>query len=164
MARLSIMDGILKEGYRNDKTLEIVAKRTLYFRNEGNIFYQIRTDILLIGAAITIFFIWKYYDKRFSQYNSKLWGFILIIYSFANFGYDSLIFYDRIYKISVLLLYIYLYMYIMHIQKDLNIRTKLWMSIFSIPPILYAIATIVVSQRDYLWSLQLWFSNFFSNM
>ena len=55
MARLSIMDGILKEGYRNDKTLEIVAKRTLYFRNEGNIFYQIRTDILLIGAAITIF-------------------------------------------------------------------------------------------------------------
>lgn len=161
IAKLDIMKGIVKETQRDDAIIESVAERLEFFRTDGNIFYQIRGDILFIGAIGIIYVLWRRYGKQFTQYNSTLWGLILIIFAFANFGFADLIFYERVYKIVLLLLYIYLFLFLMTVKEEISFRAKLWISVFSVIPVLYAVATIVVSQREYLWNLQLWFNNFF---
>lgn len=161
IARLDIMKGIVKDTSRNESIIKSVAKRMEFFRNEGNIFYQMRGELLFIGSIVVMGILWRRYGKQFTQYNPTLWGLILIIYALANFGYDSLTFYDRMYKVVLLLLYIHIFLYLMNVQKEIDLRTQLRIVIFSVAPVLYAITTIVISQRKDLWNLQLWFNNFF---
>lgn len=160
MAKLDIMEGIVKEESRNESIIKSVAKRMEYFRTEGNIAYLIRNDILFLGACIALIFLWRKYRDKIFYTNSILWGEILILYAIGNIGYVDLIFYERFYKLTLLLLYIYLFIILMQVQLQFNANTRLCLSLFIGVPVIYGIATIAVSQRDYLWNIQLWFNNF----
>ena len=155
------MEGIVKNVARNEAIVRSVAKRIEFIRNTGNYFYLIRNDVLFLSACVTLFFLWKSFGKRCLQYYNFLFGLVLILYALTNMGYVDLIFYDRFYKLTLLLLSIYLFQYIMHIQNEISVKLQFWLVIFPSLSLLYAIATITISQREYLWKIELWFNNLF---
>ena len=161
ITQLSIMDGIVKDTSRNESIIENVAQRMEYFRTEGNFFYMIRDDFLFIGACLVLFFLWSKFGKQVVLFNSKLWGLIIILYAIANIGYVDLIFYSRFYKVAILFFYIYLFVSIMRVQNKINILSRCYLAFLSSIPILYSISTIVISQREYFWRIELWFNNIF---
>lgn len=161
IGKIEGMEGIVKNVARNEAIVRSVAKRIEFIRNTGNYFYLIRNDVLFLSACVTLFFLWKSFGKRCLQYNNFLFGLVLILYALTNMGYVDLIFYDRFYKLTLLLLSIYLFQYIMHIQNEISVKLQFWLVIFPSLSLLYAIATITISQREYLWKIELWFNNLF---
>ena len=83
----------------------------------------------------------------------------IFLLSFANFGYVSLTFYDRFFKLAVLFLYVFTYMWVMDIQSKLSFKSQLLITMVTIIPVLYFIVTPLVEQRHMLFQLNLWFSN-----
>ena len=161
VANLSIMDGLVKESFRNKSIVQSVTERMDFFRTEGNLFYMIRNDILFFNACFVLFVLWRLFGKKVFSCNPYLWGLILIAYAFTNIGYADLIFYGRFYKVTLLLLYMYIFMCLIQAQNEISVNIRLWMAALLFIPILYAIATIAISQREFLWKIKIWFNTFF---
>ena len=159
-AKLDIMKGFVTNASRDDQIIKSVAKRMEYFRTEGNQFYMLRNDILLLGALILIYYLYKYENKYFYKSNSQLWGMFLMLFAISNFGYMDLTLYDRFFKATILLLYIFLYLYVSKDGFKIGQQGQILMSTICAVPVLYAFLTMVVSQREYLWNIELWFNNF----
>lgn len=161
IGKIDLMDGIVKNAARIEAIVRSVAKSIEFIRRHGNQFYLIRNDVLFLGACIASILFWKRFGKQFVTYNKSLWGLILILYALTNMGYVDLIFYDRFYKTTLLILYIYLFQYMIHVQNEINVKQQFWLVAFISVSLLYAIATIAVSQREYLWKFELWFNSLF---
>lgn len=144
----------------DDRIRNNVRDTMAEMRSEGNFFYRQRNDILLFFGFIILYFLWKYNAFKDRKYR-VLFTFALTTYTVANFGYGDLTFYDRFYQIAVLFFYTYLFaLSFIHANR---IHHKLYLiSIFMLPPMLYAAATQIVEQREFLFHLNLFFGNFFS--
>lgn len=161
VSKLNFLRNYIPASARNDDIIQSVAERANTFRTEGNIFYMIRSDILLIGGVIILFILWKHFKTQLFDENKSLWGLILILFAFANLGYTDMTFYTRLYKLTILLLYIFLYVKTMSFRSSLSTTSQYTIFGILLVPLLYAIATTVVSHREYLLQADLWFSNFF---
>ncbi len=130
-------------------------------RANGNFFYNHRNDILLFWGLIILFNLWKYKAHKDHRY-IYLFTYALTLYTVANFGYGDLIFYDRFYQAAILFFYTYLFaMTFVHADRIKN-KVPIF-AIFVIPPMLYAAATQLVEQRQYLFHIDLIFGNFFTD-
>lgn len=138
-----------------------VRHRMAMMRESGNFFYRHRNDILLFLGIIILFYLWKYKAHKDRRYG-VLFTYALTMFTVANFGYGDLTFYDRFYQVAILFFYTYLFaMSFIHADR---INHKVYLiSIFVLPAVLYAAATQIVEQRQYLFHLDLIFGNFFTN-
>lgn len=161
IAQLGIFEGYVKDSVRNQNIMQSVKQLAEDVRESGNQFYLLRETFAILGALAAIYILHKKTGKDFLIQNVKLWGFCILLLSLANFGYTSLTFYDRFFKITVLFLYVFAYMWIMNVQHKLSIKLQTQMAIITIIPVLYSIITPLVEQRRALFQLQLWFSNLF---
>lgn len=150
----------LGEGITDERIRNNVRDTMAEVRANGNFFYRHRNDILFFAGLIILYFLWKYKAFKDRRYVA-LFTYALTAYTIANFGYGDLIFYDRFYQVAVLFFYTYLFaMSVIHANQ---IHNKVYLiSIFVVPPLLYAAATPIVEQREYLFHLDLIFGNFFS--
>ena len=129
-------------------------------RANGNMFYVHRNDFLLFSGLIILFFLWKYKAFKDNRYGYLI-TFAMTLFTIANFGYGDLIFYDRFYQAAMLFFYTYLFS--MSIIYADRIKNKVSLiALFVIPPMLYAAATQLVEQRQYIFHLDLIFGNFFT--
>jgi len=149
---ISVTDDRIRKSWR---------KLMLFVRDNGNFFYRHRNDILLFWGMVILFFLWKQKAVIDKKYGFLL-SFALTLLTIANFGYADLVFYDRFYQASILFFYIYLFsMTFIHANR---INNKIYLlSIFVLPPMLFAAATQLVEQRQYLFHLDLIFGNFFTD-
>lgn len=130
-------------------------------RANGNMFYGHRNDFLLFWGLIILFFLRRYNAHKDPRYVCLV-TFALTLFTIANFGYGDMTFYDRFYQASMLFFYTYLYaMVVIHADR---LKNKVYLiSIFVLPPMIYAFATPFVEQRAYIFHLDFIFGNFFSN-
>lgn len=161
ISQFSIFDNFIKDTNRDQRIIESVSVLTEQIREQGNQFYLWRETICIIGALAAIYILYKKTGTGFLHRNIKLWGLFILLLSLANFGFTSLTFYDRFFKIAVLILYVFAYMWIMDVQHQLSPSSQRLIVIVSILPVLYSIATPIVEARNTLFQLQLWFSNLF---
>lgn len=129
-------------------------------RTSGNVFYRHRSDFLLFWGLIVLYFLWKYKAFKDRKYGVLL-TYALTAYTVANFGYGDLTFYDRFYQVAILFFYTYLFAMSFIHAKQIKHKINL-ISIFVIPPVLYAAATQIIEQREFLLHLDLIFGNFFT--
>ena len=148
---IAVTDERIRNDWRN---------RMAYVRSNGNFFYGHRNDILLFWGLIVLFFLWKhkaFKDRKFGY----LLTYALTLYTVANFGYGDMTFYDRFFQGAML--FFYTYLFAMSIIHGDRIKNKIYLiSIFVLPPMLYAAATPLIEQRQYLFHLDFIFGNFFT--
>lgn len=159
IAQFGIFENYVKESVRNQNIIQSVGKYAEEIREYGNQFYLLRETIAVFGVLAVIYILYKKIGKEFWEQNVKFWGFCILLLSFANFGYVSLTFYDRFFKLAVLFLYVFTYMWVMDIQSKLSFKSQLLITMVTIIPVLYFIVTPLVEQRHMLFQLNLWFSN-----
>ena len=159
IAQFGIFENYVKESVRNQNIIQSVGKYAEEIREYGNQFYLLRETIAVFGVLAVIYILCKKIGKEFWEQNVKFWGFCILLLSFANFGYVSLTFYDRFFKLAVLFLYVFTYMWVMDIQSKLSFKSQLLITMVTIIPVLYFIVTPLVEQRHMLFQLNLWFSN-----
>lgn len=160
VGQLRMLDGYVKDNITNESVQKSVEQFAINMRNHGNLFYLLREEFAVFGALIVIYILYKKTGKEFIKQNVKLWGFCILLLSIANFGYSSVTFYDRFFKIALLFLYVFAYIWVMSIQHKLDVNSQLKISMVVILPVLYLIITPLVEQRHTLFQLKLWFSSF----
>lgn len=130
-------------------------------RENGNMFYRHRNDVLLFGGLVILYFLYRYKAHKDPRYNMLI-TFALTLFTVANFGYGDMTFYDRFYQAAILIFYSYLFaMSVIH--ADHLKRNVPLISIFVLPPLLYALATQLVEQRSFIFHLDFIFGNFFTD-
>ena len=159
VGQFRMLDGYVKDNITNENIQKSVEQYATNMRNHGNQFYLLREEFAIFGALIVIYILYKNVGKEFIMQNNKLWGFCILLLSIANFGYSSITFYDRFFKIVLLFLYVFVYIWVMSIQHKLDVNLQLKISMVIILPILYLIITPLVEQRHTLFQLKLWFNS-----
>lgn len=159
IAQFGIFEGYVKDSVRNQNIIQSVGRLAEDVRESGNQFYLLRETFAILGALAAISILYRKTGKDFLRKNIKLWGFCILLLALANFGYTSLAFYDRFFKIAVLLLYVFAYMWIMNVQHKLSFKLQTQIMIITIIPVLYFIITSLVEQRQTLFQLNLWFNS-----
>lgn len=138
---------------------EDMLNRIARLREQANIFYSYRSEVMLLFGVIILMIFWS---RRvvFSAKYLKLFFFAMTIISIANFAYAELIFYDRFMKIGVLMFYAFLF--ITACQNYEKIKgVSLIIMMLSFVPMFYSALTAIVEMRDHLFYRELWFGNFF---
>lgn len=161
VAKFGIFSNFVKESFHDDKAIKSISSLATSYREEGNQFYLLREYFIFFGAIAAVFILYRKTGNGFILKYSKLWSFCILLFALANFGYVSLTFYDRFFKIAVLLSYIFSYMWMMNVQYKLSFQTKINIAILAFLPVLYSIVSQVVEQRNTLFQLKLWFSTWF---
>lgn len=138
---------------------EDMIKRMRELRENANLFYAYRTDLMIIFGILILMILWS----RRVVFNPKylqLFFFAITIYTAVNFAYAELIFYDRFSKIAVLMFYSFLF--ITAYQNYEKIKgVSLIIMILAFIPMAYAILTPIVEMRNHMFFNELWFGNFF---
>jgi hypothetical protein len=143
----------------NSEIRKSVLIRMDSFRQHGNIFYDYRTDFLFFFALIFVIVFLRRHIPFKAQYGKLFFMFVTIL-TIANFGYGDLIFYDRFFHLSVLLLYIFIFVQsVIYYDNIKDISLPLILCAFI--PMSYAILTQLISQREFLYHMELIFGNFF---
>lgn len=160
ISKMEFLRPYVKESMLNEKIVESVAERVDYIRTYGNLFYQIRLDILFL-TCIVVFLVFFKKNKKIIHYRSNIFGLVILLLSVANFGFSSLTFYERVFKLSVLIFFIALYLYSTENLLKLSIPQKASLYLLISISIIYAILTSLVEQRDYIFDLDLWLNSFY---
>lgn len=138
---------------------EDVQIRIQRMREENNIFYAYRSEILITFGLLILLIMWSR-RVQFSKKYLQLFFFALTIYTVVNFAYAELIFFDRFLKLAVLLFYSFLF--ITAYQNYDKIKgVSLIIMILSVIPMTFELLTAVVEMRSHLFFKELWFGNFF---
>lgn len=158
--KLPIIKDYMKKSMVDENITKSVSNLISEYRQTGNVFYMYRNDVIFIFGLIIIYLLWRH-DKRVLLYNNKFWGFIILLYAITMFGYSQLTFYDRFYQLDNILIYSYIFIYVSHITHSINnnlvqYKFDFRFSVIALIPMLYAILTIIISQRDYLLQLKIW--------
>lgn len=159
IGQIPYLNKFIKPEYLNpDIIASIQINKSNYMREYGNIVYQSRTDILFVCCMLVLFTIWKHNKKVNYKYN-KFYSFILTFLVIANVGYSNITYFERTYKFVTLLGFSYLFA-VLCMPENKSTSNRIITVILFIA-ILFAIATTVVQQREYLFDPLIWFSNFF---
>lgn len=163
IAQFGIFDNYVKDTVRNQSVIQSVRQVAENVRESGNWFYLYREAVIFLGVLAVIYILYKKVGKDFIEQNTNLWGFCILLFSLANFGYVSLTFYDRFFKIALLFLCVFAYMWVMSVQYKLDRRSQLQLALIAFLPIAYSVITPMIEQRQTLFALKLWFSNFLTH-
>lgn len=160
VSKLTFLKGYIKDSSFNVDIIKSVKERIEMFRTEGNQFYMVRNDVLFLGLVITFYLLYKK-DKEVAYFNKSFFNFLITFYAVVNFCYADMILYDRMYKLLILLFFVYLLIYI-HSRGEFILSKRRNFN-YSLPlafSVLYSVLTIIISQREYLWKIELWFNSF----
>lgn len=157
--KLQFLKGYIKNASFNADIVKNVNERMEEIRTYGNQFYLMRNEIIFLALLLVFILLYKR-NKDIINYNSKYFNYMLVFYGIINLGYMDFIFFDREYKLLILMMFIYLLMYIKDASKEIGSCLNIKLSLPLFVAVLYAIATIVVSQRMYLWKMEIWFNSF----
>ncbi len=138
-----------------------VRRRMENIREYGNIFYNHRSELLVLFGLLALVIMFRNRVRIDKKYGVLFYMF-LTLFTIANFGYGDLIFYDRILKAAALMLYSYLFI-VSCVYNSQIINGRLLLLLLLMIPLLYAIATPFVEQRAYLYHIELFFGSIFEN-
>lgn len=160
LAKLPFVEYYVKSNYLDPTKQEASEEKTVYFREEGNIIYQNRSNIILFTLFILFFFIWKKRKDIFKTTYHSFFTFLLSLIPIVNLAYPSLILYDRTFKLLLVTAFCYAFLllqnpYTYWINKKIGINVLLSLIV------IFSLFTAIVQQRDTLLNMELWFSNLF---
>ena len=104
----------------------------------------------------------SYKKVNFQSKYTILFGLFLTLFTFVNFGYADLTFSDRVLKISLVFFYSFLFV-VVYNNYDLLDRYRLVLMVLILIPLLYSVVSQLVEQREYLFNINLFLGNFFSD-
>lgn len=160
LEKLPFAENYVKANYLDPTKQEASEEKAAYFREEGNIIYQNRSNIILFALLILFFFIWKSHKNIFKTTYHSFFTFLLSFIPVVNMAYSSLILYDRTFKLLLVMAFCYAFLILQNpctywINKKVGINILLSMTV------LFSLLTAIVQQRDTLLDMELWFSNLF---
>ena len=156
---IPVLGDILSSALTSQRLREDLLQTMENIRENGNVVYMHRSDILAIFGLL----IWGYFSTQHVKYDKLYLPLIYLAASlliFANFEYVDITFYDRFYKIANLIFYTFLTV-TAYQNYHLIRRHSVVMIILILLPLCFALATDIVTFRDYLFKPELWFGNFF---
>lgn len=159
IAKLDIFKNFVNVSYQDESIINHINQFTIEFRETGNIFYLIRSDVIFISALFVLYVLCKY-SSLTNVLRNKYWSFILWLYSVVNIGYSNITFYDRFYQGFLLILFIFFFVQLHKINAYLTKNDRLLIFIATSVSSFYAMLTAIVVPRDILWSSDLWFNSF----
>lgn len=159
IAKLSIFRNMVNVSYQDETIINHINQFTVEYRETGNIFYLIRSDIIFISALFILYVLYKY--RSFTDVlHNKYWSFILWLYSVVNIGYSNITFYDRFYRGFLLFLFIFFFIQLYKIDSYLTKTDRLLIFVTTSVSAFYAMLTAIVVPREILWNSDLWFNSF----
>lgn len=147
----------LKEDYYDENKREASVEKTAFFREDGNIVYQNRTSLLFYTFLILLFLLWRKNKKVNTDY-PELYSFLLILFCISNILYSSIVAYERIFKLLVVVCYSYLFL-ILHRKNNIWLNSNKILIVAIGAVMFFSILTTIVQQRNYLFDLSLWFDS-----
>lgn len=160
ISQIPLLDLFVSPKYlnTNEHSLNALLDKGNFVREEGNIIYQMRFDILYFCCLFLFFLLWRK-NRKITKSYPRLLGFILLLTAICNLLYENIIFFQRFYKMSTVLFFAYLFLVVQKqeqqwIKREYSLLIPLALVIF------YSILTAIVEQRDVLLSSDLWFGNF----
>ena len=151
----------LQDSVTNKNIRKEVLNHMQDVRETGNYFYLYRDPFILVfGFLILIYLLYKKVNLQ-SKY-TILFGLFLTLFTFVNFGYADLTFSDRVLKISLVFFYSFLFV-VVYNNYDLLDRYRLVLMVLILIPLLYSVVSQLVEQREYLFNINLFLGNFFSD-
>lgn len=159
IAKLDIFKNVVNVSYQDESIINHINQFTVEFRETGNIFYLIRSDVIFISALFVLYVLCKY-SSLTNVLRNKYWSFILWLYSVVNIGYSNITFYDRFYQGFLLILFIFFFVQLHKINAYLTKNDRLLIFMSTSISAFYAMLTAIVVPRDILWSSDLWFNSF----
>lgn len=128
-------------------------------RNDANLVYSLRSEAIAIVLLLVLAMLWLKrvnFGERFKLFIALT----LTLATFANVEHIDITFYDRFFKISVLMLSIAVFFVSVENKQLLNGHSLFVIIVVSLL-LIFAIATNVVSMREAYSNMELWFGNFF---
>lgn len=138
-----------------------VVKAMAEYRANGNIFYLYR-DYLLLFFGLLIGVVLLANRANFRSKYTVLFGMFITLFTLANFGYADLTFSERTFKMAVLFYYCFLFITVSNNYELLRPR-RVTLIVLTLVPFTYSILTQLVEQREYLFHIDLFLGNFFSD-
>ena len=149
-----------KLAYKDDRIRNNVLEYLAWKRDKGNIVYQNRVNVLLAFGLMTLFIYYRLGVKWDNKYKTLLFM-SLTVFSCANLGFVDLTFYERFFRITVMLLYVFIYVTAcLNYDKIKSHRYRLILIMFI--PMVFEILTPLVASRS-SWTSNLFFGNFFTS-
>ncbi|MBR1881927.1 MAG: hypothetical protein IJ808_02760 [Muribaculaceae bacterium] len=139
---------------------ENVVRHMSEYRASASFTYLHRNDVLLAFGLIIMGFFYRNKLTVKSSGVAILFYMALTLFTFANIGYTDMTFYDRFYKAAVLLLYSYIFISAATNYDKIS-KNSLFLSIIALAPLVFALATAIVAQRDFLFHKELLLGNLF---
>ena len=130
------------------------------FREESNVVYDNKTGFVctfMLGFLSYLFLRWKI--KLEPHYKSLFFMFVTM-YTISNFGFVNWVFYDRMFKLAVLLLCSYTFI-VSHIYYCRYRKRAVMLCLIIAIPMLLVVMVPLVQQRAMLLHPELFFGNFF---
>ena len=158
MAKIPFLNLFVKKGMLDSEIITSIAKRTEFFREQGNQVYWLRNDILFWGCIIALLLLFKNL-KNIEKNYPKLWGLIMITFAFANISYMDMTVYLRIFKFTNLMLFVFLFLSLCKSKIESSKSAKLISFLILSSIVFFAFLTPIVEHRKLLFSIELWFNN-----
>ena len=130
------------------------------FREEANVVYDNKTGVVcyfLLAYLSYLFLRWKI---KLEPHYKRLFYMFMTMFTISNFGYVNWVFYDRMFKASVLLLCAYTFI-VTHIYYGRIHKRALILCLIMAIPLLLVVLVPFVQQRAVLFHPELFFGNFF---
>ncbi|MEG1861832.1 MAG: hypothetical protein RR206_09115 [Bacteroidaceae bacterium] len=136
----------------------IEDSKTEMLRNEGNIVYQTRSDLLFGFFLFIMFLLWRKNKQLTTSYH-RFYTFILSSFIVVNLGYVNIVLYERIYKFFILCCFSYLFL-LLNEKKNKWINKNMYVLTITSVITLYMFIIPIVQMRKYLFDISIWFSSF----
>lgn len=157
--KIGIFSPFVKSYLRQDSIIKSINNVSVYYKEHGNIVYQNRSNLLFFVVCVLFVFLWKS-DKKILDYNRKFRSFIIILFSITNIGYAFNTYYNRFYKIAILMSFVYLFLYLR--DNDIYRKRSVFLPLFLLPLILFALVISIVEYRVFFFSTDVWFNSYIS--
>lgn len=158
LLRLEFLHDYLKLAIINSEIRANDLMRIEEFRANANIYYTMRPYLgIVIGIIVLISFCRL--KALTSSVHMKVLTFAFTLFTVANFGYGDIMFYERFTKCAILMFFSYLYIVSVTQSKQVE-RSSLILAILTCVVAFYFALTVLVEQRNYLFSATLIFGNF----
>lgn len=157
LGKIPILKLLVKDSYYDSGIQASIEDRGAFFRSDGNIVYQSRSDILFGAAVFILFLLWRK-NKKLNDTYPLFYAMILSLFSITNFLYMDFIAYERTYKMLIVMLFSYLY-FLLQEKKNLWINRNLLLTGMLSVVVVFALLTAIIQQREYLADLSIWFGS-----
>lgn len=152
--------GVLNVSYTDKAIAESTRVYIQEYREVQNLVYAWRNEILFFVGILTARLLYRK-TRDISLVENNLWRISWLVYAMANFSFASIVLNKRLTMVACMLLYTCLWSFI----SKFTAQRKTSISISSLgvvclgTTILFAFLTSLISQRESLFSLSLWFNN-----